>query len=192
MKSLIFFVVVLQAIPLAISANPVGFPRQQQQQQNIAISPPSSVNSFSTSSDVESGSDSDNPSRKSSFFNAFKKLNPSSSSGFRCYSYPTTHILSDLSLYITNLVRMYRDNIFEGNEDQERKLFETCYAGYDATNVSPAIYFRQMKAKQMKRVHQLLQNQVPTVFPNVRVMKTSNALAIVWEERPMLHRRVTI
>ena len=191
MKSLIFLVVVLQAIPLAISANPVGFPGQQRQ-QNIAISPPSSVNSFSTSSDVESGSDSDNPSRKFSFLNAFKKLNPSSSSDFRCYSYPTTHILSDLSLYITNLVRMYRDNIFEGNEDQERKLFETCYAGYDATDVSPAIYFRQMKAKQMVQVDKLLRNQVLTVFPNARVVKTSNALAIVWEDRPLIHRRVTI
>ena len=191
MKSLIFLVVVLQAIPLAISANPVGFPGQQQQ-QNIAISPPSSVNSFSTSSDVESGSDSDNPSRKFSFFNAFKKLNPSPSSDFRCYSYPNTHILGDLALYITNLVRMYRDTIFEGNGDQERKLFETCYAGYDATDVSPAIYFRQMKAKQMKAVDQLLRNQVLTVFPNVRVVKTSNALAIVWEDRPVIHRRVTI
>ena len=191
MKSLIFLAVVLQAIPLAISANPVSFPRPQQQ-QNIAISPPSSVNSFSTASDVESGSDSDNPSRKSRFLNAFKKLNPSSSSDFRCYSYPNTHILGDLSLYITNLVRMYRDNIFEGNGDQERRLFETCYAGYDATDVSPAIYFRQMKAKQMDKVDRLLRNQVLTAFPNVRVVRTSNALAILWEDRPVLHRRVTI
>ena len=191
MKSLIFLVVVLQAIPLAISASPIGFPRQQQQ-QNIAISPPSSVNSFSTSSDVESGSDSDNPSRKSSFFNAFKKLKPSSSSDFRCYSYPNTHILSDLSLYITTLVRSYRDHIFEGNGDQERQLFETCYAGYDATDVSPSIYFRQMKAKQMDKVHQLLRNQVLTVFPHVKVVKTSNALAIVWEDRPPLQRRMTV
>ena len=190
MKSLVFLVVVLQAIPIAISANPIGFPRQQQQ-RNIAISPPSSVNSFSTSSDVESGSDSENPSRKSSFFNAFKKLKPSSSD-FRCYSYPDTHILSDLSLYITTLVRSYRDHIFEGNGDQERQLFETCYAGYDATEVSPSIYFRQMKAKQMDKVHQLLRNQVLTVFPHVKVVKTSNALAIVWEDRPPLKRRNTV
>ena len=190
MKSLIFLVVVLQAIPLAISANPVGFPHQQQ--QNIAISPPSSVNSFSTSSDLESGSDSDNPSRKSSFFKtAFRKIK-SPSSDFQCYSYPTTQILSELSLYITNLVRSYRDNIFEGNGDQERKLFETCYAGYDATDVSPSIYFREMKAKQMNKVHQLLRNQVLTVFPNVKVVKTSNSLAIVWEDRPLLQRRVTV
>lgn len=189
MKSLIFLVVVLQAFPLALSANPVGFP--QRQQQNIAISPPSSVNSFSTSSDLESGSDSDNPSRKSSFFNAFKKLK-SPSSDFRCYSYPDTNILSELSSYITNLVRSYRDNIFEGNGDEERKLFETCYAGYDATDVSPSIYFREMKAKQMNKVHQLLRNQVLTVFPNVKVVKTSNSLAIVWNDRPLLQRRVTV
>jgi len=192
MKSLIFLIVVLQAIPLSISANPVGFP--QQQQQNIAISPPSSVNSFSSSSDLESGSDSDNPSRKSSFFgisNAFKKLK-SPSSDFRCHSYPDTHILSELSSYITTLVRSYRDKIFEGNEDQERKLFETCYAGYDASDVSPSIYFREMKAKQMKQVHKLLRNQVLTAFPNVKVVETSNSLAIVWNDRPLLHRRVTI
>ena len=191
MKSLIVLVVVLQAIPLAISANPIGFPAQQQQ-QNIAISPPSSVNSFSSSSDVESGSDSDKPSRKPSFFNTFKKLKPSSSSDFRCYSYPNTHILSDLSLYITNLVRSYRDHIFEGNGDQERQLFETCYAGYDATNVSPSIYFRQMKAKQMEKVDQLLRNKVLTIFPKVKVVKTSNSLAIVWQDRPPLQRRITV
>ena len=189
MKSLIFLVVVLQTIFLAISANPVGFP--QQQQQNIAISPPSSVNSFSTSSDLESGSDSDNPSRKFSILNALKKLK-SPSSDFRCYSYPDTHILSELSSYITNLVRSYRDNIFEGNGNQERKLFETCYAGYDATDLSPSIYFREMKAKQMKKVDQLLRKQVLTVFPNVKVVKTANSLAIVWEDRPLLQRRVTI
>ena len=189
MKFLIFLVVVLEAIPLATSANPVGLP--QQQQQNFAISPPSSVNSFSTSSDLESGSDSDHPSRKPSFFNAFKKLK-SSSSDFRCYSYPDTHILSELSSYITNLVRSYRDTIFEGNGDQERKLFETCYAGYDATDVSPSIYFREMKAKQMNKVHQLLRNQVPTVFPNVKLIKTPNSLAIVLEDRPLLRRRNTI
>ena len=189
MKSLIFLVVVLQTITLAITANPVGFPRQQQ--QNIAISPPSSVNSFSSSNDLESNSDSDNPSRKSSFLNALKKLK-SPSSDFRCHSYPDTHILSELSSYITNLVRSYRDKIFEGNEDQERKLFETCYAGYDASDVSPSIYFRGMKEKQMKKVHQLLQNQVPTAFPNVKVVKTSNALAIVWGDRPPLQRRNTV
>ena len=190
MKSLIFLVVVLQTISLAITANPVGFPRQQQ--QNIAISPPSSVNSFSSSSDLESGSDSDNPSRKSSFLKgAFNRLK-SPSSNFRCHSYPDTHILSELSSYITNLVRSYRDKIFEGNEDQERKLFETCYAGYDASDVSPSIYFRGMKEKQMKKVHQLLQNQVPTAFPNVKVVKTSNALAIVWADRPPLQRRNTV
>lgn len=189
MKSLIFLIVVLQAIPLSISANPVGFP--QQQQQNIAVSPPSSVNSFSSSSDLESGSDSDNPSRKFSFFNSFKKLK-SPSSDFRCYRYPDTHLLSELSSYITDLVRSYRDKIFEGNEDQERKLFETCYAGYDASDVSPSIYFREMKAKQMKQVDQLLRKQVLTVFPNVKIVKTSNSLAIVWNDRPLLHRRVTV
>lgn len=189
MKSLVLIVVVLQAIPLAITANPIGFPRQQQ--QNIAISPPSSVNSFSSSSDLESGSDPDNPSRKSGFLNKFKKFK-SPSSDFRCYSYPNTQILSELTSYITNLVRSYRDNIFEGNADQERKLFETCYAGYDATDVSPAIYFREMKAKQMKKVDQLLQKQVLTVFPNVRVVKTLNSLAIVWDDRPPLQRRITV
>ena len=190
MKSFIFLVVVLQTIPLAITANPLGFPRQQQ--QNIAISPPTSVNSFSSSSDLESGSDSDNPSRKSSFLKgAFNRLK-SPSPDFRCHSYPTTQILSDLSSYITNLVRSYRDNIFEGNGDQERKLFETCYAGYDATDVSPSIYFREMKAKQMNKVHQLLQNRVLTVFPNVKIVKTSSSLAIVWDDRPPLQRRNTI
>ena len=190
MKLFIILLLVLEATPLAITARPVGL--LEQQQQALAVSPPStppsSRYSWSTSSDLESNSD--RPSRKFSFSNPFKKLKQSSD--FRCHSYPKSNILSELSSYITDLLRSYRESVFGGKGEQERMLFETCYAGYEASDVSPAIYFKEMKSKQMNTVEKLLRNQVLTKFPNVKVMTTSNSLAIVLEERPRLQRRNTI
>ena len=188
MRFFMLFLLVLEAIPLAITVPPVGLPEQQQ--QPLPISPPSSVNSFTTLSDVESSSDPGRTFGKLGVLNAFKKLKASSE--FRCHSYPETNILSELSSVITTLVRSYRDTIFDVNEDQQRKLFETCYAGYDANEVSPTIYFRGMKSKQINKVQQLLRNQVLTVFPNVKIVKTTNSFAVVVEERAELKRRNTI
>lgn len=71
-------------------------------------------------------------------------------------------------------------------------LFETCYAGYEATDVSPTIYFKEMKSKQMNTVEKLLKNQVLTRFPNVKIVATSKSLAIMLEEQPKLQRRNTV
>ena len=184
MKLFVLVFLVLEALPLAITARPVGLPEQQ---QALTVSPPSSVNSFSTSSDLESTFD--RLSRKYSFSNALKKFKQSN---FRCHSYPKSNILSELSSYITDLLRSYRESVFGGKGEEERMLFETCYAGYEATNVTPAIYFKEMKSKQMGVVEKLLRNQVLTKFPNMKVVTTSNTLAVVLEERQQVQRRNTI
>ena len=190
MKLSVICLLVLEAIPVAITANPLGVPHQQQ--QALAVSPPSTpsslVDSWSTASALESNSD--RPSRKFSFSNPLKKLKQSSD--FRCHSYPQSNILSELSSYITDLLRSYRESILGGKGEQERMLFETCYAGYEVTDVSPTIYFKEMKSKQMNTVEKLLKNQVLTRFPNVKIVATSKSLAIMLEEQPKLQRRNTV
>lgn len=189
MKLFMFLLFVLEAIPLATSARPV-FPARNQ--QAIAISPPSSVNSFDSSSDLESGSGSERGSKKfSSFTNAIKRIKPSSSE-FRCHRYPQNSILGELSAYVTELLRSYRETVFGGNGDQERPLFETCYAGYESSDVSPSIYFGNMKAKQMSVVEKLFKNQLQMRFPDVEIVKTSNVIAVVLRDRQKIKRRNTV
>lgn len=192
MKFFVFLLLVLEALPLATSARPV-FPARNQQAIAISplLTPPSSVNSFDSSSDLESGSGSDRGSKKFSFSNAFKKINPSSSE-FRCHRYPRNSILGELSVYVTDLLRSYRETVFGGKGGQERPLFETCYAGYDSSDVSPSIYFGNMKAKQMGVVEKLFKNQLLMQFPDVRIVKTSNAIAIVTDDRQTIKRRNTV
>lgn len=189
MQLFTLLLLVLEAIPLATSARPI-FPAQNQ--QAIAISPPStppsSVNSFDSSSDLDPGS------KKFSISNALKKITPSSSSSsdFRCHSYPQNSILGELSTYVTDLLRSYRETVFGGKGDQERPLFETCYAGYKSSDVSPSIFFGNMKAKQMGVVEKLFRNQLLMRFPDVKIVKTSNAIAVVMQDRQMIKRRNTV
>ena len=82
--------------------------------------------------------------------------------------------------------------MFGGKGDQERLLFETCYAGFESSDVSPSIYFGNMKAKQMDYVEKLLRNQLPVRFPDVEVKKTSNAIAIVMRDGQKIRRRNTV
>jgi len=197
MKLSLFLLTLLSAVPLAISARPVGLPNQLQQVLGTPPTPTplSSVSSFSASSDLESNSDHSTKSKKFSFSslsNSLKKLAPKPSSEFRCHRYPKNSILSELSGYITDLLRSYRESIFGGKGDQERMLFETCYAGYESTDVSPSIYFRELRPKQMSVVEKLLKNHVVARFPGVKIVTTSNALAIVLEERPGIKRRNTV
>ena len=185
MRLFIFLLVLLDALPLFTSARPI-FARQNQ--QALAISPlrtpPSSVNSFDSSSSLESGSESERVSKKwSTFSNALRKMKPSSSSEFRCHRYPQKSILGELSAYVTDLLRSYRETVFGGKRDQERPVFETCYAGYESSDVSPSIYFGNMKAGQMGTVEKLFKNQLLTKFPDVRIVKTSNAIAVVMDDR---------
>lgn len=192
MKLLVFFLLVLEALPIATSARPL-FPAQRQ--KAIAISPlstpPSSVNSFDSSSDLESGPGSDRGANKFSISNAIKKIKPSSSE-FRCHRYPQKSILGELSAYVTDLLRSYRETVFAGKGDQERPLFETCYAGLDSSDVSPSIVLGNMKAKQMNMVMKLFKNQLRIKFPDVKIVKTSNAIAIVAEDRPKIKWRNTV
>ena len=79
-----------------------------------------------------------------------------------------------------------------GKGDQERPLFETCYAGYESWDVSPSIYFGNMKAKQMGVVEKLFRSQLVMKFPDVKIVKASNAIAVVMEDRPKIGRRSTV
>ena len=193
MKLFVFLLLVLEALPLATSA---GLPLPQNQQA-LAIAPPltppSSVNSFDSFGDLESGSgsSSDRGSKKFSFSNAFKNIRPSSAE-FRCHRYPQNSILGELSTYVTDLLRSYRENISGGNGDQERPLFETCYAGYESSDVSPSIYFGRLKAKQMGVVEKLFKTQLLVKFPDVRIVKASNAIAVVLEDPQKIKRRNTV
>ena len=58
--------------------------------------------------------------------------------------------------------------------------------------MSPSIYFANMKAKQMGVVEKLFKNQLLMRFPDVKIVKTSNAIAVVVQERQMIKRRNTI
>ena len=58
--------------------------------------------------------------------------------------------------------------------------------------MSPSIYFGNMKAKQMGVVEKLLKNQLLMRFPDVKIVKTSNAIAVVMQERQMIQRRNTV
>lgn len=192
MKLFVSFLLVLEALPLATSASPL-FPSQNQQAlANLPPSKsPSSINSFDSSSDLESGSGSDRGSKKFSFSNAIKKIKPSSSE-FRCHRYPQNSILGELSAYVTDLLRSYRETVFGAKGDQERPLFETCYAGYESSDVSPSIYFGNMKAKQMGVVEKLFKNKLQIKFPDVEIKKTSNAIAIVMKDKQKIMRRNTV
>lgn len=199
MKLFIFLLLLLEALPLATTAPPV-FPPQNQQAVAISppLTPPSSVNSFDSSSDLGSGSGSDRGPNKFSLSNALKKIRPSSSSSsssssqFRCHRYPQNSILAELAAYVTDLLRSYREKVAGGKGDHERPLFETCYAGYEGSDVSPSIYFGNMKAKQMGVVEKLFNSQLKMKFPEVRIVKTSNAIAVVMEDGRKIKRRNTV
>lgn len=195
MKLFIFLLLTLEALPLATSALPFFSPKTQQALTNPPPPGPASpVNSFSSSSDLSSttSGSSLSPKKFSLFSNALKKIKPSSSSEFRCHRYPQNNILGELSTYITDLLRSYREKVAGGEGDRERPLFETCYAGYESSDVVPSIYFGNMKAKQMGVVEKLFKSQLRTRFPEVRIVRTSNAIVVVMEERPMIARRNTM
>lgn len=61
-------------------------------------------------------------------------------------------------------------------------LFETCYAGYEAGDAYPSIYFGNLAKKQSVAVERLVRNRVLTRFPTVEVVRTGNAIAIVMRE----------
>ena len=194
MKLFVFLLLVLEALPLATSARPLFPPRNQ---QALAISPPvtppSSVNSFDSSSDLDSwsGYGSERGSKKFSLSDALRKIKPSSSE-FRCHRYPQDSILGELSAYVTDLLRSYRETIFRGNGERGRPLFETCYAGYESSDVSPSIYFGNLKARQMGVVEKLFRNQLLMRFPDVKIVKGSNTIAVVMKDQQKIKRRNTV
>ena len=191
MKLFVFLLFVLEALPLATSARPL-FPPQNQQALAISppVTPPSSVNSFDSSSDLESrsGYGSESGPKKSFLSNALSKIKPSE---FRCHRYPQDSILGELSAYVTDLLRSYRETIFGGKGDPGRPLFETCFAGYESSEVSPSIYFGNIKAKQIGVMEKLFNNQLKMKFPDVRIVKGSNAIVVVMEEQQKIRRRNT-
>ena len=185
MKLFVFLLLVLEALPLATSARPLFPPRDQQALAfSPPVTPPSSVNSFDSSSDLDSGSGygSERGSKKFSISNALRKMKPSSSE-FRCHRYPQDSILGELSAYVTDLLRSYRETFFGAKGNSGGPLFETCYAGYESSHVSPSIYFGDMKAKQIGVVERLFRNQLLIKFPDVKIVKGSNAIAVVLEDQ---------
>jgi len=181
MKLLTLVLPFLAALPLVISARPASPP----QQQALGLSP---ANTFSSDSDSSTKS-----SKLSSLKSAFSRPKSPSSGPFKCHRYPPTSIstLSDISDYITTLLRSYRETIF-GGENHERMLFETCYAGYDAGDVSPSIFFGKLQKKQAGAVEKLLRNQVVGRFPDVSLVTTKDAIAVVVKEKGILRRRNTV
>ena len=188
MKPFLLLLLVLEALPLTTTARPLF---GQKNQQALAISPPltppSSVKSFDSSSDLGSGPGSD---RDSIFSKTLKKIKPSPSE-FRCHRYPQNSILGELSAYITDLLRSYREKVSGGRGDQGL-LFEICYAGWASSDVSPSIYFRNMKAKQMNVVEKLFNNHLKLKFPDVEIVKASNVIAAVMKDKQTVKRRNTV
>lgn len=75
---------------------------------------------------------------------------------------------------------------------QDGLLFEQCYAGYDSGDVSPSIYWGNMKATQKELVEKLLNSQLKIKFPDVKIVKTSNAIAVVMGRLRENRRRNTV
>ena len=187
----------LCALPLAIAANPIV---QQGAQQALArpnsLSP---ANSFASASDVESASSKSSKSSKFSLSNILRPAKTFSASGavgeYKCQSYPQATLLAELAAYVTNLLKNSRDEIlFDGNKANSGSIFETCYAGYAADDVSPAIYFGRLAKKQAKAIEKLLRNSVVAKFPGTDVVtnKATVALVAVHTEKTGLKRRNTV
>lgn len=102
-------------------------------------------------------------------------------------------MLTELSTYITALLRSYRESISStSNSDQERLSFETCYAGYEAWDAHPSVYFGNLAKKQSEKVETLLRNMVLARFPSVEVVRDGGVIAIVVREGNWLRRRNTV
>ena len=71
-------------------------------------------------------------------------------------------------------------------------LFETCYAGYEPGDVNPSIYFGKLAKKQAGAVEKLMRNQVVGRFPDVSVVTSKDAIAVVVKEGKGLRRRNTV
>ena len=93
---------------------------------------------------------------------------------------------------MTELLRSYRETVSAGKGDRERPLFETCYAGYGARDAAPSIYFGDLKAKQAGVLEKLFRSRLPVRYPGVKIVKTSNAIAVVMEDEHGIRRRNTV
>ena len=190
MKLLIYLLLVDETVPLATTDLPLFSTNRQKSLANSPPrTPPSSVNSFDSTSSLSSGSGSDRDSKKPSFLS---KLTPSPSSNFRCYRPSDNSVLSELSIYITDLLRSYRDILFGKKGGQDGLSFKQCYAGYESSDVSPSIYLDNMKATQKELVEKLLNKQLKIKFPDVKIVKTSNAIAVVMGKLQDVRRRNTV
>ncbi|KAM0796224.1 hypothetical protein BDR22DRAFT_529612 [Usnea florida] len=188
MKLLIFLLLVLETFPLATTALPLFTKSQKTLANSPPRTPPSSVNSFDSTSSLSSGSGSDRDSKKPSFLS---KITSSQSSTFRCYRPSDNSVLSELSTYITDLLRSYRESLWEKG-GQDGLSFEQCYAGYESSDVSPSIFLGNMKATQKELVGKLLKNHFKIKFPDVKIVKTSNAIAVVMGKLRGIRRRNTV
>ncbi|KAL8947281.1 MAG: hypothetical protein Q9222_006418 [Ikaeria aurantiellina] len=182
MKFITLVIALLQAVSLVASAYPI----REQQHPVLHSSTPSSANSFDTSASSDSSSSRDS---KKSFLDHFKLKKTGT---FRCHSSAPDSTLFELAQYVTNLLKAYRDELFSRKTDAGRIPFETCLAGYKADEVSPSIHFTSMNKQQLRTVSKLFQNQVVNKFPTVRIVSTSQGLALVQDQGGKIKRRATI
>lgn len=101
-------------------------------------------------------------------------------------------MLNELAVYLTNLFKTYRDELFSQKGDPEHIPFETCLAGYEPDNVAPSIYLSSMTKRQTESVSKLLKNQVVKRFPSMEVIKTHKGIALVQKNGSELIRRATV
>ena len=176
MKLLIFLLLALETFPLATTALPLFSTKSQATLANgPPRTPPYTRNSFDSTSALASGSGSDRDSKRHF---SLPKLFASKLSDFRCYRPSNTGVLSELSTYVTDLLNSYRESLL-GNGGQNGLRFVQCDAGYESSHVSPSIYWGNMKATQKELVGKLLKYQLMTKFPDVEIVKTPNAIAVV-------------
>ncbi|KAL8715186.1 MAG: hypothetical protein Q9220_001144 [cf. Caloplaca sp. 1 TL-2023] len=185
MKLLVLIATLLQTISVVASAYPFGN-QQQQQFPVVHGSTPSAANRIDTSDSTDSSSSRDS---QRGFFDRWKLKH---AGNFRCHSSAPDSTLLELAQYVTNLLKAYRDELFSRKTDAGQIPFETCLAGYKADEVSPSIHFTSMTKQQLRTVSKLLQNQVVNKFPAVRVVSTSQGLALVQGEVGKIKRRATM
>ena len=86
----------------------------------------------------------------------------------------------------------YRESLLWNKGGQVGLSVKQCYAGYESSDVSPSIYLDNMKATQKESVEKLLNNHLKIKFPDVKIVKTSNAIAVVMGKLREVRRRNTV
>ena len=93
---------------------------------------------------------------------------------------------------MTDLLRTYRDELLDRKGGPDGIRFEVCMGGYESHDVSPSIFIKEMTKRQLEKLEMITKTQVLRLFPNVKVVRSGNGLALVVKERGKLVRRNTV